>query len=426
MTADLAAPGKVSVTVLNPAPGGGTSNAATFTVPAPTIAFLSERALDGSDALNANSTENIWVMNLDGSGAVPLTKLTTAGTGNPAWSPDGGKIAYESIRALDGSDGINTNGTSNIWVMNEDGTDPRPLTSITALNGGSFQPAWSRDGAKMVFDSERALNGADNSSHTLNIWVVNADGSGATPLTKLTTTAVGDITSFPAFSPDGSKIAFQSSQALDGSDAANTNGTANIWVVNLDGSSAKPLTKLTAADADSLSPVWSSDGSKIAFISRRALDGSDAANTNNILNIWTINPDGGGAAPLTQLTASGASSFNPVWSPDGGKLSFQGPRALDASDALNTNSTFNIWTVHADGSSPTPLTKLTASGSNSTQAKWTPDSSKVVFTSRRALDGSDAANTGSTANIWVVNADGSGATPLTRLTKAGSESPDIP
>src|SRR5262245_32692370 len=80
MAADLAAAGKVSVTVVNPTPGGGTSNAATFTIPAATIAFLSERALDGSDALNTNSIENIWVMNPDGSGAVPLSKLTTVAT----------------------------------------------------------------------------------------------------------------------------------------------------------------------------------------------------------------------------------------------------------------------------------------------------------------------------------------------------------
>jgi Tol biopolymer transport system component len=426
MAADVAAAGKVPITVLNPAPGGGSSNAVTFTVPALTIAFLSERALDGSDALNTNSTENIWVMNPDGTSPAPLTRLTMTGPGNPAWSPDGSKIAYESTRALDGSDGINTNATSNIWVMNADGSNPKPLTRVTALDGGSFQPAWSRDGNKIVFDSERALDGTDNSSHTLNIWMVNADGSGAIPLTKLTTTAVGDITSFPAFSPDGSKIAFQSGQALDGSDAGNSNATGNIWVMNVDGSGAKPLTRLMAANADSENPVWSADGSKIAFISSRALDASDAANSNHTRNIWTINPDGSGAAPVTRLTTSGTDSFNPVWSPDGGKLSFQSPRALDGSDAVNTNHTFNIWTVHTDGSNPIPLSKLTATGSNSTGTKWFPDGSKVIFVSRRALDGSDAANTNSTANIWVVNADGSGATPLTKLTKATSESPGIP
>ena len=76
MATDLASAGRVPVTVVNPAPGGGSSNAVTFTVPAATIAFQSLRALDGSDALNTNSVQNIWTMNPDGSGAVPLSRLT--------------------------------------------------------------------------------------------------------------------------------------------------------------------------------------------------------------------------------------------------------------------------------------------------------------------------------------------------------------
>jgi Tol biopolymer transport system component len=81
--------------------------------------------------------------------------------------------------------------------------------------------------------------------------------------------------------------------------------------MNADGSNARPLTKLTAAT--NVQPSWSSDGSKILFSSTRALDGSDAPNTNATSNIWFMNSDGTGAKPLTKNTASDADNTGPRW-----------------------------------------------------------------------------------------------------------------
>src|SRR5260370_24702794 len=113
-------------------------------------------------------------------------------------------------------------------------------------------------------------------------------------------------------------ITFGSGRALDGSDAINApNQTFNVWVVNADGSGTTPLTKLTANNADSFGPVRSTDGTKIAFNSSRALDGSDAANSNVTFNIWVMNADGSGAIPLTKLTASEACNIVPaMWPAD--------------------------------------------------------------------------------------------------------------
>jgi Tol biopolymer transport system component len=423
MAADLAAPGKVTVTVVNPAPGGGSSGAAAFTVAVDTIAFDSSRALDGSDADNTNSTSNIWTMNPDGSSQTPLTKLTAGGADsfNPVWSPDGGKIAFRSARALDGSDAANINFTQNIWVMNADGSSPTPLTKLTAFAANSLHPVWSPDGSKIAFQSQRALNGSDaaNANSTENIWVMNADGSSPAPLTKITASAGDSFT--PAWSPDGSKITFASARALDGSDAANTNTTDNIWVMNADGSGVAPLTKVTASTAHSGSPAWSPDSSKISFASERALDGSDAANTNFIQNIWVVSADGSSPAPLTKLTVTGASSFSPVWSPDGSKVAFLSRRALDGSNFSNTVS--NVWVVKGDGSGAMPLTAVSAPGAGTSGGvTWSPDGSKVAFASGRALDGSNNVNTNFTQDIWRVNSDASGAIPLTKLTANGANS----
>jgi Tol biopolymer transport system component len=336
-----------------------------------TIGFTSARAVDGSAAANTNSTQNVWVVKTDGSGATPLTKLTAIGadTFSDAWSPDGSKIVMNARRALDGSDAENTNGTNNIWVMKSDGTGAVPLTKLTAGGADSFDPVWSPDGSKIAFDSQRALDGSD-AAEAGNIWVVNADGSGAAPLTKLTNIFASSST--PVWSPDGSKIAFTSRRALDGSNAANTNNTRNIWVMKSDGTGATPLTKLTASGASSGDLVWSPDGTKIAFDSRRALDGSDALNTNNTTNIWMMNSDGTAATPLTRLTAANADSLDPVWSRDGSKLAFDSQRALDGSNAANGNNVSNIWVMSTDGSGPVPLTKLTVHNADSCCPGWKP------------------------------------------------------
>jgi len=420
MAADLASPGKATVTVVNSAPGGGTSGGATFTVAVNTIAFQSGRALDSSDAANAN--ENIWVVNPDGSGATPLTKLTASSAINPVWRTDGSRIVFASGRALDGSDAANTNGTRNVWAMNADGSGATALTKLTASGTSVDTPVWSLDGSKIVFESARALDGSDalSPNFIFNIWLINADGSGTTPLTKLT--APGTSNEEPVWSPDGSKIAFASFRALDGIDSSN--GIKNIWVMNADGSAATPLTKLTAANSDSDQPSWTPDGSKILFESERAVDGSNAGTPHGTRNIWVVNADGSGATPLTKLVSSlGASSSFPKASADGSKIVFASGRALDGSDAFNSpNGTFNIWVMNADGSSSAPLTKLTAANASSFFPIWSPGGTQIFFTSRRALDGSNAANTNNVSNIWVVNTDGSGATPLTRMTAAGANS----
>jgi Tol biopolymer transport system component len=85
--------------------------------------------------------------------------------------------------------------------------------------------------------------------------------------------------------------------------------------MNADGSGATPLTRLTVANAHATRPAWSADGSKIAFDSGRALSGADGANTNNTFNIWLMNSDGSAPTPLTRITASRADCVVATWHP---------------------------------------------------------------------------------------------------------------
>jgi Tol biopolymer transport system component len=120
---------------------------------------------------------------------------------------------------------------------------------------------------------------------------------------------MSDTETMTTYSWDGTKIAFESNRSLDGSDTISPNNTLNIWVMNADGSSPTAVTKLTANRANSFGTViWSANRTQIVFDSSRALDGTDAANSKGTVNIWIINADGTSAMPLTNLTAAGAAA----------------------------------------------------------------------------------------------------------------------
>lgn len=367
-----------------------------------TIAFLSGRALDGSDSPNeTNALTNVWVIQSDGSGAMPLTHysgtfLVDFGSSPPMWSPDATKLTYTSGYALDGSNGANEPfGVQNVWVMNADGSGNTPLTKLTQTN--CFSTVWSPDGSEVAYFSSRALDGSDNDTSTYNIWVINADGSNDHPVTQLTAQYV--FSENPQWSPDGTQIAFDSQRALDGSD--NGNGsmpyyTPNIWVVNPDGSGALALTTQTSG-AGNLAPVWARQGGTLAFA---GYDG----------NIWTVNSDGSGLKNLTNLTKP--TSRPSAWSQDSSKLLFISTRALDGSD--NDLEDSNVWLMNSDGTNPQPLTKLTKVGVD--EVSWSTDFTKVLYSSIRAVDGSDAPGPNGTSNLWIMNADGSMDDPVTKLT----------
>ncbi|MGE3272901.1 MAG: TolB family protein [Chloroflexota bacterium] len=131
-------------------------------------------------AVYGDEETNIWVVNADGSGGVPLT----AGRGRsefPSWSPDGRKIAFIRERA---------NRPTAIYVMNADGTGE---IQVTPDDEGveRYAPSWSPDGTRLAYSTNRT------------VWVVSADGSNAKALTQV----FARNTLVPDWSPDGSRIA---------------------------------------------------------------------------------------------------------------------------------------------------------------------------------------------------------------------------
>jgi Tol biopolymer transport system component len=366
------------------------------------VVFTSSRFLDGSD--RSTGTFGLWGMNADGSQPTPLSRITTEDAFSPVFSSDGSKVACLSFWALDGSNSGNS--ALNIWVINNDGSSPKPLTRYL-VGRIEDQPAWSPDGTKIAFSSFASLDGSDSNGLTFNIWVINADGTGLQPLTHLT--ALSADSHNPTWSPDGIKLAFQSRRALDGSDQVHPNGVVNIWTMNSDGTAAAPLTQLTVFGPNfSENPQWSPNGQKILYFSQRPLDGSDTAPILTA-NIWVTNPDGSGSVPLTTLTQ--ADALLPVWSPDGTRIAYTSSRPLDGTDGPPVSGP-NVWVMNTDGSGAVPMTRYAGGTAYGRFPSWT-SNTQVVFESTGALNGSNAQNTNGASNIWTGAADGSATEPLT-------------
>jgi Big-like domain-containing protein/WD40 repeat protein len=214
---------------------------------------------------------------------------------------------------------------STISVINADGTGLTRLIGEDAQGGTYMSPAWSPDGSKVAFGSSRE-GGWD-------IYVINADGSG---LRRLTSHSARDDS--PAWSPNGDLIAFTS----------NRDGDFDIHVMNADGSRVIQVTDHPAEDGD---PSWSPDGSQIAFTSNR--DGYN--------ELYVINVAGHATRRLTNFPDP-EEAIQPIWSPDGSLLVF-----------TIVDGFHGVYVTTAEGGSPT---RLTLGGGAPT---WSPDGKRIVY-----------------------------------------------
>ena len=213
------------------------------------------------------------------------------------------------------------------------------------------RPAWSPDGSRIAFTKE------DGSGRA--VWLMNADGSDQQ---NLTTAAVDDVQ--PAWSPDGNKIAFVR--------WVPEIGDYRMHVVNADG------TGMTNLGVRGFQPTWSPHGDKIAFTAFRGTD----------FDLYVMSADGTNQQNLTATAA--VDDFWPAWSPDGSKIAF-----VRATGTLDDD----IYVMNADGSG---VTDLTPDGFQEVMPAWSPDGSRMAFWLGAGPGGGTKPS-----GLYLMNSDGS-------------------
>jgi len=242
------------------------------------IAFMSDR--DGN--------REIYSVNADGTDVRNLTN-DSASDYHPSWSPDGRRIAFVSTR----------DGNNEIYAMDADGTG---VTRLTTHFGDDYAPTWSPDGRRIAF-ATRNRSDLNTVQNGLDIFVMNADGTG---LSRLTRHPADDYD--PSWSSDGRGIAFVSTR----------DGNREIYSVNADGTDIRNLTNDAASDYD---PSWSSDGRRIAFTSTRGRHGQHEIHIMEADGTVTFLSDGGLQLIWREL--------RPAWSPDGRRITFDSYEAAN-------------------------------------------------------------------------------------------------
>jgi hypothetical protein len=273
----------------------------------------------------------LFVRNNDGS----ITPLADFIVDYPAWSPDGSKIAFRSF-----ADSVE----NDIFTIDPDGSN---LTGLTGNDSDhvSRGPNWSPDSSKIVY-STFSLSSPDRTEFS-----INRDGTEETQL-PINSSASIRLTSMPnaIWSPDGSKILYNQTNALYSVDLVTLSNT--LLATDFD-----PLSFRTIINREG---EWSPDGGKIVFNSN--LDVLSGA-----FDIYVVDADG---TNLVRLTTSSGSTRNsrPAWSLDGSMIAFF---------QLPTGTGANLMIMNADGTNLRML--VPDEVDDSWSPRWSPDSTRVLF-----------------------------------------------
>jgi Tol biopolymer transport system component len=289
----------------------------------------------------------IYLVNVDGNGLIRLSD--GPGDGNPAWSTDGRRISFTRRRG----------DTLDVYRMDADGSNVMWRASVPTNQA----TAWSPDGQRIAF--------IDRRGDTSDVYVLDADGP------NITRRASGSAATALTWSPDGTQIAFS---ALGPSDTLHPGSSYNVYMVSADddGSGVRAVVSLPGYDDE---PAWSPDGTRIAFV-------SDYGGYDFTSDIFLTTPLGAPPRQITTGSAGNDGQpcwgepwfgcdpvrlhLEPAWSPDGQRLAL-----LTCYTAMEPCDASAVAVMDADGSG---LVELAAT-SGFAFPTWSPDGRTIVFSS---------------------------------------------
>ena len=317
----------------------------------------------------------IFVMGATGES---VKRLTDFGY-DPAWSPDSKQIVFSDHS---GQDPYSRPGQGRLWLVQLSSGEIRQLTH----EHDAVQPRWSPGGARIAFWGLRGNSGQRD------IWTIPADTNGEPAAVSVTNDPAMDWD--PVWTPDGRYLYFSSERG----------GSMNLWRVPIDQGSGRTRGEpepVTTPSRTSASISFSRDGKLMMYVSsdrrssiqRVGLDPATGRVTDpprpvfrgsRMIYTQDLSPDGeqiafttlGGREDLfvvksdgtgyRQITDDAFRDRGPKWSPDGSKLAFYSDRS----------GRYETWTIHPDGSGITQLTKAT--GPARTEVTWSPDGSQIA------------------------------------------------
>ncbi|MCE9580583.1 MAG: hypothetical protein K8W52_46110 [Deltaproteobacteria bacterium] len=296
---------------------------------------------------NRTGNNEIFVMNEDGSDPTNITNSAASDSG-PIWSPDGNWIAFRSDRG----------GSNQYYVMDASGGTPVQISTCTNRVASI---TWRSDNAYLAYECQPTL------SYESDIYKVLR--TGALPV-NLTASVVG-ANSNPSFSPDGQWITFTSLRP---------GTTADFDIYKMDFSGAN-VTRLTTDPSKDRNPRWSPTGISILYTSRE-----NGTTPYDYPNLYTMKADG-----TSQVAIHAPDVWTAVWSPDGAKIACE--------DDPGT-PTQTIVVMSASGANPITLSNPQVASSGPT---WAPAGDRVGFSTA----------VGTETHVAVSNTNGTGYVDLT-------------
>jgi Tol biopolymer transport system component len=313
---------------------------------------------------SARDGGGIFVMSASGGAA----RRVVQGPGwNPSWSPDGSQILFGRPSAAASPYGAATP-AGGLWIVDAAGGEPRQITSAYG-----FSPQMSPDGGRVAYWALGDGTGAGAGGVQRDIWTVRIDGRGAL---KVTDDEAVDWS--PVWGPDGRHLYF----------ASDRDGAMQIWRVAID-----PLTGVTTGEPE---PVTGDEGAPIRghlTVAGGALAYMDRSETRTLFRV-SLPPDGTSSPPARVSDPSAISPAAVVGSPDGSMVAF----------TRGNVGQEDVFVMRSDG---TDVRRLTDDPYRDRVPQWSPDGSRIAFRSDRPVAD------GSRPYRWYsVRPDGSDLQPL--------------
>ncbi len=220
-------------------------------------------------------------------------------------------------------------GLYGIYLVHPDTGESKRLSDLKDFHYG---PAWSPDGTRIAFVSSRTSRNGDS-----EVWTMKADGTDVRQLTKAEASC-----GYHQWSPDGTRLSFM--MGKDGKD----------WMYTADAATGK-LTRLTDGSFPCDRPAWSPDGKRLVYARRAPWA------------IHTMSPDGTDDQKLPDTDGG----RNPAWSPDGKRIAY-------AAYVADSSPGWRVFTVGADGKNKKQVTTNANNGHN-LFPQWSPDGTRIAF-----------------------------------------------